>query len=53
VTLRFPAGGTRRIRVQVRKDGVSIDQIVLSAVQYRTTRPGTAKNDTTILEATQ
>ena len=26
------------------------DQIVLSAVRYRTTRPGTAKNDTVILE---
>jgi hypothetical protein len=53
VTLRFPQGGFRRIRVQVREDGVSIDQIVLSAVKYRTTRPGTAKNDATILPYTQ
>jgi hypothetical protein len=53
VTLRFPQGGIRRIRVQVREDGVSIDQIVLSAVQYRTARPGPAKNDTTILPYTQ
>jgi hypothetical protein len=53
VTLQFPQGGIRRIRVQVREDGVSIDQIVLSAVQYRTTRPGAAKNDTTILPYTQ
>ena len=52
-TLRFPAGGIRRIRVQVREDGVSIDQIVLSAVKYRTARPGMAKNDTTILPYTQ
>ena len=34
-------------------DGVSIDQIVLSAVQYRTARPGPATNDTTILPYTQ
>jgi len=33
----------------VREDGVSVDQIVLSAVTYRTTRSGAAKNDTTIL----
>lgn len=47
--LRFPGGGDQYIRIQVREDGVSIDQIVLSAVKYRTTRPGAAKNDTTIL----
>ena len=50
VTLRFREPGMRRLRIQVREDGVSIDQIVLSAVRYRTTRPGTAKNDTVILE---
>jgi hypothetical protein len=47
--LRFPDGGDQWIRLQVREDGVSIDQIVLSAVRYRTTRPGTAKDDATIL----
>jgi hypothetical protein len=31
---------------------VSIDQIVLSAEKYLTTRPGLAKNDRTILPAT-
>ena len=53
--LRFPDVGDPRhvIRLQVREDGVSFDQIVLSAVKYRTTRPGAAKNDTTILDATQ
>jgi hypothetical protein len=49
VTLRFPDGGWQRIRIQVREDGVSVDQIVLSAVTYRTARPGRAKNDTLIL----
>jgi hypothetical protein len=49
VTIRFAEGGLQRVRVQTREDGVSIDQVVLSAETYRTTRPGTAKNDTTIL----
>ena len=51
--LRFPQGGIQRVRIQVREDGVSVDQIVLSAVTYRTTRPGRAKNDTLILRPTQ
>jgi hypothetical protein len=46
VTLRFPEGGVQTIRIQTREDGVSIDQIVLSSEKYKTTRPGTAKNDT-------
>jgi hypothetical protein len=53
VLLRFPEATPRRLRVQVREDGVSVDQIVLSAVRYRTTRPGRAKNDNTILPITQ
>jgi hypothetical protein len=40
-------------RMQVREDRVSIDQIVLSAVQYRRSRPGTAKNDARINPYTQ
>src|SRR6185503_2977212 len=40
------------LRVQVREDGLSIDQIVLSPVTYTTAAPGAAKNDTTILPAT-
>lgn len=49
VTLRFPEGGVQMIRIQTREDGVSIDQVVMSSRKYLTTRPGTAKNDTTIL----
>ena len=45
----FAATGTQRIRIQVREDGLGIDQIVLSAARYRTAAPGAAKNDTTIL----
>jgi hypothetical protein len=53
VLLRFPQGAPQRIRIQVREDGVSVDQIVLSAVKYRTTRPGAAKDDTVILPSTE
>jgi hypothetical protein len=31
VILRFPEGGQQWIRIQTREDGVSVDQIVLSA----------------------
>jgi hypothetical protein len=44
----FAAGGDHTIRVQTREDGLSIDQIVLSPVNYRDTAPGPTKNDTTI-----
>jgi hypothetical protein len=49
----FAQGGLQRIRIQAREDGVGIDQIVLSAVKYKTVSPGATKNDTTILQATQ
>ena len=41
------------ILIQTREDGVSIDQVVLSAEKYLTKRPGSAKNDATILPSTQ
>ena len=52
VTLRFPEGGRQILRIQAREDGVSIDTIVLSAERYKTTRPGSAKNDNTLLPST-
>jgi phosphatidylserine/phosphatidylglycerophosphate/cardiolipin synthase-like enzyme len=45
----FATTGTQRIRIQTREDGLSIDQIVLSASKYLTAPPGAAKNDTTVL----
>jgi hypothetical protein len=45
----FATSGTQRIRIQVREDGVSIDQIVLSAAKYLSASPGAFKNDTRIL----
>lgn len=50
--LRFYAAGEFAVVVQRREDGVSIDQIVLSAEKDLTVRPGAAKNDTTILPQT-
>jgi hypothetical protein len=56
--LRFPQTldedrDPQTILIQTREDGVSIDQVVLSAEKYLTKRPGTAKNDGTILPSTQ
>jgi hypothetical protein len=47
--LFFASSGPQTIRVQVREDGLSLDQIVLSSSAYRTIAPGAAKNDATIL----
>ena len=49
-TIRFAQSGTQRVRIQVREDGVGVDQVVLSAVRYLTVSPGATKNDTTILQ---
>lgn len=45
----FAVSGTQRLRVQRREDGVSLDQIVLSAGQYLHASPGATKGDSTIL----
>ena len=49
----FENTGLQTVRIQPREDGLSIDQIVLSDVTFATTRPGAAKNDTTIFNKTQ
>jgi len=46
----FTQAGAQRLRIQMREDGLGIDQVVLSAVKYLTARPGATKNDTTILQ---
>ncbi len=48
----FSTTGPQTIRVQVREDGLSIDQIVLSPQTYLTASPGALKYDTTILPMT-
>jgi hypothetical protein len=48
----FATTGTQTIRVQQREDGISLDQIVLSADTYLTNAPGANKLDATILPLT-
>ena len=45
----FPTGGSHRIRVQIREDGVEIDQIVISPSQFANAPPGAVSADTTIV----
>jgi hypothetical protein len=51
--IRFATGGSQRIRIQRREDGISIDQIVLSPATYLTAAPGGLKNDALILPASR
>lgn len=45
----FPTSGTQTIRVQLREDGLAIDQLVLSPQTYLSSSPGALKNDNVIL----
>jgi hypothetical protein len=45
----FQTSGLQTLRLQQREDGVSIDQIVLSAVTYVAKAPGALEDDTVIL----
>ena len=47
--VRFERSGPQTLRVQIREDGLGIDQIVLSSGTYRTSAPGSLRNDATIL----
>jgi len=46
----FATGGTHTIRIQVREDGLALDQILLSPQKFLNASPGALKNDTTILQ---
>jgi hypothetical protein len=48
-TVVFPTGGPQTLRVQIREDGVQLDQIVLSHVTYLGEAPGPATNDSKIV----
>jgi hypothetical protein len=48
-TVYFESSGPQRLRIQVREDGLGINQIVLSAVVYGSLSPGATKNDTVIV----
>lgn len=45
----FAAAGTHTMRVQIRGDGVAVDQIVLSPSRFVNTPPGARRGDTTIV----
>jgi hypothetical protein len=45
----FATTGTQTIRVQIREDGVAVDQIVLSPQQYVDSAPGPPTGDNTIV----
>ena len=45
----FESTGTHTLRIQPREDGFSIDQVVLSPLNYLLLSPGMLKNDTRIL----
>jgi hypothetical protein len=49
----FATSGPQTIRVQLREDGLALDQIVLSPAKYLNTAPGAPKNDATILPKSQ
>jgi endonuclease/exonuclease/phosphatase family metal-dependent hydrolase len=49
--LYFQTTGTHTLRVQVREDGLSIDQIVLSPQTFLSTAPGAPAKDSTVLAA--
>jgi beta-lactam-binding protein with PASTA domain/regulation of enolase protein 1 (concanavalin A-like superfamily) len=48
----FATSGSQQIRIQPREDGIGIDQIVLSSLEYMNRSPGLLKDDHTILPAT-
>jgi endonuclease/exonuclease/phosphatase family metal-dependent hydrolase len=50
--VRFATTGPQTIRLQTREDGVSIDQVVLSAATYLSTSPGSLQDCSTILAET-
>jgi regulation of enolase protein 1 (concanavalin A-like superfamily) len=48
-TLTFASSGTHTMRIQIREDGVQLDQIVLSPTTYLSASPGSVTNDSTIV----
>jgi hypothetical protein len=48
-TVTIAASGSHTLRIQLREDGVQLDQIVLSPTTYLNSAPGPATNDSTIV----
>jgi hypothetical protein len=47
--VRFATSGPHTMRIQVREDGVELDQIVLSSTTYASAPPGGPTNDATVV----
>jgi len=47
--VKFATTGTHKLRIQMREDGVQLDQIVLSPTAFFNAAPGALQNDTTIV----
>ena len=47
--IRFASTGAHTVRVQIREDGVQLDQIVLSPSTYLSSAPGQGSGDSTIV----
>jgi hypothetical protein len=52
VAVQFAGGGTHVVRVQVREDGVEVDQIVLTPAASGASAPGPVRDDATLLAKT-
>jgi hypothetical protein len=50
--VRLATTGRHTLRFQAREDGLSIDQVVLSAAQHLSAAPGLTKDDTVVLKKT-
>ena len=48
-TVSFANSGAHTLRIQIREDGVQLDQIVLSPTTYLGSSPGSVTNDSTIV----
>jgi hypothetical protein len=48
-TVTFSSTGTHTLRIQIREDGVQLDQIVLSPGTYLNSAPGAVTNDHTVV----
>jgi hypothetical protein len=48
-TVTFANSGTHTLRIQIREDGVQLDQIVLSPTTYLNSAPGVPTNDTVVV----
>ena len=48
-TVTFANSGPHTLRIQIREDGVQLDQIVLSPTTYLSSSPGAVTNDSTIV----